>query len=77
LSLPCLQILLKTFLGFEAVGDDDNRAVRENLLEQRGEKRPGGGANSGFGQHSTILQSSCEALHSGSLRDVSGTSGCR
>jgi hypothetical protein len=68
---------LKTFLCLEVVGDDDNRAARENFPEQGRKKRLRRLADTRAGQHSAILQSPRKGLHSGSFRDVSEQAACR
>ena len=74
---PRFQVLLKAFLGLEMVRNNDNRLVGENVAEQKRQKRLGGGTNSGHGQHSAILHSPCEGLHSGSFQDVGEPVACR
>ena len=44
---PSLQILLKTFLGLEIFRDNDEGTLRELLMDQRRQKRAGGGGNPG------------------------------
>ena len=40
-SQPRFQVLLKTFLRLEVVGDDDDGALGEKVVQQGGEKRLG------------------------------------
>jgi hypothetical protein len=74
---PRLHVLLKTFLCLEVVGHDDNRAARENFQEQGRKKRLCRLADTRASQHSAILQSPGQGLHSGSFRDVSKQAACR
>ena len=74
---PCLQVLLETFLRLEVVGDDDNRAARENFPEQSRKKRLCRLADTRASQHSAMLQAPGQGLHGGSFRDVSEQAACR
>ena len=74
---PRLQVLLKTFLRLEVVGHDDHRAAREIIPEQGRKKRLRRLADPCASQHSAILQSPRQDLHSGSFRDVSEQAACR
>ena len=78
---PGLQVLVKTFLGFEVAGDDNDWTLWAGLPEQGRQKRPAGRANAGAGQHSAIFQTPGQGLHSGNLRNVgeprAGRRGCR
>jgi hypothetical protein len=73
---PRLQVLLKTFLRLEVVGDDDDGALREKILEQGRKKRLRCLADTRASQHSNILQSPRQGLHSGSFRNVSEQVAC-
>jgi hypothetical protein len=68
---------LKTFLRLEVVGHDDHQAARKNIPEQGRKKRLRRMADTRASQHSAILQSPGQGLHSGSLRDVSEQAACR
>jgi hypothetical protein len=74
---PRSQILLKTFLRFQAVGDDNDGASWKKLVEQRGEKRLSGRRHAGAGQRSALLHAPRQRPHSGSLCDVSEQAACR
>jgi hypothetical protein len=74
---PRLQVLLKTFLRLEVVGHDDNRAARESFPEQDRKKRLRRLADTCASQHSAILHSPRQGLHSGSFQDVSEQAACR
>jgi hypothetical protein len=74
---PSFDVLLKTFLRLKVVGDDDNGALREKILEQNRKKWLRRLADTCASQHSAILQSLRKALHSGSFQDVSEQVACR
>lgn len=68
---PRFEILLKTFLRFQDISDDDDWASWKLLGEKSGEKRAGGFVDAGTGQQSPILQALRKGLHGGILRDLS------
>lgn len=74
---PCLDVLLTAFLRFEAVGDDDNGPVWEDVPEQCGKKRLGGLRHAGTSQRTALLQSPREGLRSGSLGNSGEQIACR
>jgi hypothetical protein len=72
LQEPGFNVLLETFLSLEVVGHNDNRAAREHFPEQDRKKRLRRLADTRASQqHSAMLQSPRQGLHSGSFRDVS------
>lgn len=66
---PRFEVLLKTFLRLETVGDDDNRSGWKKLSQQGRQKRLGRRVNAGIRQCAARLQSPCQGLHSGSPRN--------
>ena len=57
--------------------DEDDGATGEKLMQQRGEKRLGGGTDAGASQCSAMLHAPREGLHSGRSGDVSEQTACR
>lgn len=74
---PRLDVLLKTFLGFEAVCYDNDWPLRKDLAQKNAEKGLSGGVDADTGQCAAILQSPQQGLHSGSLRNLSEQIACR
>ena len=74
---PGVYVLLKGLLGLEAVGDDDERALRKLTVNRGGEKGPGGWTDAGTKQCAALLQSPGKGLHGGSLREAVEQAACR
>ena len=68
---------MKTFLRFEVVGDQDNGAPGEKVMQQGGKKRLGGCTNAHPGQCAARLQSPGDGLHGGSLGNSVEQQACR
>ena len=64
-----MQVLLENFLGFEVIGDDDDRAIWKQSSEESGQERLGGGADGVEGQSFAPLHACAQGLHGWSLRD--------
>src|SRR5947207_14278389 len=60
---------MKTLLHFQSCCDNDNRAVRKKVSQQRGQKRLRTGADAGAGHNASLLQSPLQGLHGGSFHD--------
>ena len=69
--------MLDGFLGFEAVGDDDDRTIRKLAVDGGGEEGTGGWADAGARQCAALLQSPGKGLHGGSLREAVEQAACR
>ncbi len=77
LGNPRFQILLEIFLRLEVGRDNNNWSLWGKFLQERGEERLRGRADSGARQHSAILQSPRNGLPGGSFNNVSEQAACR
>ena len=74
---PGRKVLLKTLLGLQAVGDNDDWPGWKSGTQERGEKGLGCRVNAHTRQCAALLQSPRQGLHSGSLRNPVEQVACR
>jgi hypothetical protein len=74
---PSGEILVKGFLLFHTLSDDDQGAVRQQPLQEGGKEGLSRWGDVAAGNETSLLQAPCNQLHSGSCFQAREQMACR